>query len=200
MQALGRIIPAISLFGALNNLQQQSCSNQSQPNFVFLILLSIGNSMKTAAIVFSLWAAGLAAQDVKFDVSLSSDSLLLGNYLEVRFEVRNGEGRFTPPRFEGWQVVAGPNTASSYSIINGEVSQSSTYSYALEATAAGVYTIGPATLSTSDGELKTPSVEVIVLPNPEGIRQYPRNREESKYFEDRMPETPKKTKRKPLRL
>ncbi len=156
--------------------------------------------MKIAAIVFSLWAAGLAAQDVKFDISLSSDSLLLGNYLEVRFEVRNGQGRFTPPNFEGWQVVAGPNTSSSYTIINGEVSQSSTYSYALEAPAAGVYTIGPALLVNAEGEMKTPSVEVIVLPNPDGIRQYPKNREESKYFEDRLPETPKKTKRKPLRL
>ncbi|MBK8956761.1 MAG: BatD family protein [Saprospiraceae bacterium] len=152
--------------------------------------------------VFAMMISGMVqAQKMEFNVSVSSDTLLLGNYLEVKFEVNNGKGRFMAPDFQGWTVVSGPNTSSSFSIINGDVKQSSSYSYYLEAGFEGVYTILPAQLETDDGVLKTPEIQIIVLPNPEGIRQHPKNREESKYFMDEAPvKTPAKKKRKAVKI
>ncbi|MBK9109795.1 MAG: BatD family protein [Saprospiraceae bacterium] len=148
-----------------------------------------------------LFAAKLSAQKLEFNVTVSSDTLLLGNYLEVKFEINNGKGQFVPPDFAGWNVVSGPNSSSSFSIINGDVKQSSSYSYYLEAGFEGVYIINPAQLETEDGVLKTPSIQIIVLPNPEGIRQHPKNREESKYFMDEAPvKSPVKKKRQPVKM
>lgn len=134
-------------------------------------------------------------------MSVSSDTLLLGNYLELRFEVLNGSGKFNPPDFAGWRIVAGPNTASSYSINNGEVSQSSSYSYYLEAPSEGEFIIGQARLKSNDGELKTPEIKVVVLPNPEGIRQHPKNKAERTFPEEIIPPAdPIKKKRKAIKL
>lgn len=150
---------------------------------------------------FLLFSGMVHAQKLEFNVTVSSDTLLLGNYLEVKFEVTNGKGRFTAPDFAGWNVVSGPNTSSSFSIINGDVKQSSSYSYYLEAGFEGLYQINPAQLETEDGILKTPAIQIIVLPNPEGIRQHPKNREESKYFLDEQPvKNPGKKKRQPVKM
>ena len=66
----------------------------------------------------------LSAQGVEFTVNLSNDTVLLGNYIEVEYTISNGDGKFIPPLFAGLQLIAGPNKSSSYSVINGVVSQS----------------------------------------------------------------------------
>ena len=72
-------------------------------------------------------------QEARFSVEVSTDSILLGNFIEVKFILENAKaGNFTPPEFEDFQVVGGPNHASSYSMINGETTQSTTISYYLE--------------------------------------------------------------------
>lgn len=157
--------------------------------------------MKNIILTILLSSGMLGAQDIEFNVSVSNDTLLLGNYLEVRFEIMNGNGSFEAPDFSGWNIVAGPNTASSYSIINGTVSQSSSYTYYLEAPTEGQFIIESAKLKTSEKELKTPSLSIMVLPNPEGIRQHPENINENRLFpEERILETPAKKKRKPTKI
>jgi hypothetical protein len=130
--------------------------------------------MKTTCIFLILLVQHLTAQSIEFNVSVSNDTLLLGNYLEVKFEIINGNGKFKAPDFAGWNIVAGPNTASSYSIINGNVKQSSSYTYYLEAPTEGNFYIGEALLSATDKEYKTPPVWIVVQDNPEGIRQHPK--------------------------
>jgi len=157
--------------------------------------------MKTWTFCLLMISGVLQAQKIEFNVSVSSDTLLLGNYLEVRFEINNGKGSFIAPDFAGWNIVSGPNTSSSFSIMNGEMRQSSSYSYYLEAHQEGMYTIAPARLKTDDGEMKTPEIFIAVVPNPEGIRQHPKNKEESKFFmEERPAQSPTKTKRKPTKI
>lgn len=157
--------------------------------------------MKNLIITILFGSSILSAQDVEFNVSVSNDTLLLGNYLEVRFEIMNGTGSFEAPDFSGWNIVAGPNSASSYSIMNGIVSQSSSYTYYLEAPTEGQFFIDAAKLKTTGKELKTPSLSIIVLPNPEGIRQHPENINENRLFpEERLLETPAKKKRKPTKI
>ncbi|MBK8448637.1 MAG: BatD family protein [Saprospiraceae bacterium] len=116
----------------------------------------------------------LHAQEIEFNVSVNNDTLLLGNYLEVKFEIKNGNGTFQAPDFSGWSIVSGPNTASSYSYMNGQVNQSSSYTYYLEAPSDGIFEVGVAKLKTEDIELKTPSLKIVVYQNPEGVRQHPK--------------------------
>jgi len=156
-------------------------------------------------------------QEASFTVSVQFDTLLLGNQLQVSFKLENGNSQnFTPPVFEDFILVAGPNMSSSMMMTNGTVSQSITYSYFLEAKEVGAFFIPPAKIETAEGDLFTEPLEVIVLPNPDGtIQKTPQNNRslnwgwDTDFFrmpELRMPEmpkekaTPKKKKRKTYKL
>ncbi|MCI5080080.1 MAG: BatD family protein [Saprospiraceae bacterium] len=113
-----------------------------------------------------------AQEGSKFTVTISTDSILLGNYFMVTFTLENAEGsNFQPPVFEGFNVISGPNTSSSFSMINGDVTQSVAYSYYLEPMDVGSYYIAPASIDLEDRVLETLPLEVNVYPNPEGIKQ-----------------------------
>ena len=139
-----------------------------------------------------------AQQQSEFKVEISNDTVLLGNYFEVKFSLNNVTGKFTPPSFVGLNIIAGPNKSSSYSMINGEVNQSSSYTYYLEAELEGNYIIGPANLQTTNELLSTPQLHVVVLPNPEGIKQRPKSNFGEEYFQKETPV--KATKRKTIKI
>ena len=116
----------------------------------------------------------VSAQSPKFTVAVSSDTILLGNYFELKFTIENSASAgFDAPDLHEFNVIGGPNTSSSMSIINGEVSQSASYTYYLEPIGIGVYTIKPAYLTTGELALETPPIDIIVVPNPQGIVKQP---------------------------
>lgn len=142
------------------------------------------------------------SQETSFTVVAQPDTLLLGNQLQVSFQLENGNSQnFTPPVFENFTIAAGPNMSSSMMMANGVVSQSITYSYFLEAKEAGVFFIPPAKIETEEADLFTEPLEIIVLDNPDGIIQ--KSPQSSRSFgwdtdffrmpELRMPNTPKET-------
>ncbi len=138
---------------------------------------------------------GLAiqAQDKapKFTLEISTDSILMGNYFEVKFTLENASGNnFIAPEFEGFRIVGGPNYATSMSFVNGEMSQTISYSYNLEPIDIGNYWIQPASVETGGEILETIPIEVLVVPNPDGIRQHPKERERSRGFFDDFFESP----------
>ena len=123
-------------------------------------------------LLFLAIACCLQAQEAQFSVSVSTDSLLMGNPLEVTFTLKNTDGKhFEAPVFEGFQIVGGPNQSSSFQMVNGDVSQEMSYSYYLQPVDIGTHYIPPASIETKDGFLETQPIEVIVYPNPDGIQQ-----------------------------
>ena len=168
-------------------------------------------------IAFIGLAMMVRSQEASFVVSTQFDTLLIGNQLKVSFKLENGNSQnFTPPVFEDFSVVAGPNMSSSMMMNNGVVSQSITYSYFLEAKEVGTFFIPPAKIETVEGDLFTEPLEIIVLSNPDGIIQKAPNSDRMRSFgwdsdffrmpELRMPatpkekEVPKKKKRKTYKL
>ncbi|PHN03117.1 BatD family protein [Flavilitoribacter nigricans] len=121
--------------------------------------------------------AGLAAQEgARFTVEVSTDSILFGNYFKVTFSLENARGgEFSAPDFSEFRVVSGPNQASSMSIVNGQVTQSISYAYYLEPKDLGNFYILPASVAVGDKVMETQPIEVMVVPNPENIRQSPDN-------------------------
>lgn len=120
---------------------------------------------------------GVFAQEkpVKFTVTVSTDSILMDNYFEVKFVLENADGQnFEAPDFnEHFNVVSGPNFSTSMSITNGAVSQSMTITYYLEPKDIGSYYILPASVEANEKVLETAPLEVLVVPNPDGIKQTP---------------------------
>jgi len=122
----------------------------------------------------------LAQEGATFKVEVSTDSVLLGNYVEVTFTLENASMEdFQVPTFEGFRIVSGPNQSSSFSMMNGKVSQKASYSYYLEPKDIGNYYIPPATVSTGEQVLETMPVEILVAPNPDGIIQNQQPKRES---------------------
>lgn len=122
--------------------------------------------------------AGLMAQDgARFTVEVSTDSILFGNYFKVTFTLENARGNeFSAPDFSEFHVVSGPNQASSMSIVNGAMTQSISYSYYLEPKDIGNFYIQPASVAVEGQVMETLPIEVMVVPNPEGIKQNPDGR------------------------
>ena len=163
-------------------------------------------------VVLTLSIACFAQKETSFTVEVSTDSILMGNTFEVSFSVENGQGvDFQLPEFANFHVVGGPNQSSSYSMVNGDVTQSMSYSFYLEPKEIGNYYIEPAGIEIDGKYYETQPIEVIVVPNPDGIKQ-PQKREGGADFFRGMdfdfpsaptpPEPPakKKKKRKTYRL
>jgi len=123
--------------------------------------------------LFVLSSLPLQASDIVFRVEVSTDTVLLGNYFELKFTVENARGSFVPPDFSGFELVGGPNQASSFSMINGVVTNSSSYTYYLEPLHEGLLYIEPASIDIDGKIMETPNLEIVVLPNPDGIIENP---------------------------
>ncbi|MCB0685724.1 MAG: BatD family protein [Saprospiraceae bacterium] len=147
--------------------------------------------------------------DQSFEVKISSDSILLGNYLEVRYTVKNVQGKFEPPKFEDFDIVSGPNQSTSVSIINGHSSQTASYSYFIKPRTTGLLHLEPAYLNTDDSHaLETPPLDIYSLPNPDGVVQNSRIDDENDrlnfgafpFFQDAPDQTKKKKKLKVTKI
>jgi len=99
---------------------------------------------------------------VTFETKVSKKRLGLNERLRVDFVMNQNGDNFSPPSFEGFQVVSGPQQAVSRSWVNGVRSFSKTYTYFLTPKQKGTQTIAQATI-TIEGEMyKTTPVDITV--------------------------------------
>ena len=108
------------------------------------------------------------AEDVSLRVSAPS-SVVAGGKFRVQFTVNTQNvSNFMAPDFKGFEVIYGPATSSqsSFQMINGRTSQSSSiiYSYVVLCTNPGTYTIGSASVQVDGKTVKSRPVQVRVLP------------------------------------
>lgn len=123
--------------------------------------------------------AAKGQENAKFTVQVSTDSVLFGNYFQVQFILENASGSdFRPPSFDDFEVINGPNMASNFSMTNGSISQSITYTYYLKPREIGNYYIHPASIKAGEKIVETDAKEVLVVPNPDGIIQKPDTRKQ----------------------
>lgn len=123
----------------------------------------IKNTIALVSLLF--FAFILKAQDedsVNFAMTVSKDKLGINERLRVDFTMNKDGDNFTPPNFEGFQVVMGPGQSIRNSWVNGVRSFSKTFSYTLAPTERGKFTIGQATIVIDGKTYKslTKSIEV----------------------------------------
>lgn len=113
------------------------------------------------------------AQSPVFRAELKPDTVLMNNLFELRFVLEGVAdcGNFVPPPFADFDIITGPNQATSIRMVNGQVSQRQVWSYILSPRSEGLFYIGPASVRCSEQVLETDPIEVWVMPNPEGVRQ-----------------------------
>ncbi len=112
------------------------------------------------------------AQNGRFDASTNKTEVSVGETFEVSFTLDDQGKSFTAPDFKGLQVLSGPNVSTSMSIINGNMSQSNTYTFYLSADKEGLYVIKPATIKVGSKTLVSNSITIKVVKgataNPKG--------------------------------
>ena len=87
------------------------------------------------SIFFIAMTAYVGAQDaVKFEAKVSKSTLGVNERLRIDFQMNRDGDNFTPPSFQNFKVIMGPNQSISNSWINGKRSFSKTYSYILTPT------------------------------------------------------------------
>lgn len=107
------------------------------------------------------------ADEVSLRVSAPS-TVEVGGKFRVQFTVNTQNvSHFSAPDFKGFEVIYGPATSSqsSFQMINGRTSQSSSiiYTYVLLAGNAGTFTIGSASVQVDGKTVKSKPVQVRVL-------------------------------------
>jgi len=81
------------------------------------------------------------------DVELSNNVVGVNETFEIKFSIDGKGSNFVPPNFsENFTLISGPMRSSSTSIINGSMTQETSYTYVLRANKIGVFTILPANI------------------------------------------------------
>ncbi len=118
--------------------------------------------VKNLFILFlSLNSLILSAQ-VNFEASVSKSKLALNERLRVDFVMNQNGDNFSPPEFNNFQIIGGPNQSVKTLYVNGEREFSKTYSYFLKPLKKGRLKINQASIEI-DGEIyKSLQVEVLI--------------------------------------
>ncbi len=112
------------------------------------------------SIFLMISSAGVA--QVQFEAKASKQKLGVNERLRVDFEMNQDGDNFKAPSFSGFTIVGGPNQSVSNSWINGKRTYSKTYSFFLEPTARGRFTIGQAEITVDGDTYKTSPIQVEV--------------------------------------
>jgi hypothetical protein len=113
-----------------------------------------------------LFSLALNAQDIVIKVDYPA-VVSAGEQFALQWSVNSGGGEFATPPFTGFIKLMGPQTSynSSTQIINGKMSQETayTYTYYLQATNAGKYTIAPAQFTYKGKTFYSDSIHIEVI-------------------------------------
>ena len=75
----------------------------------------------------------------------------------------NNLSNFSPPSFENFLILSGPNQSTSIQIINGAQSASLTYSFVIQAKSIGTFTIGLASIEQNGTTYKSDPLKISVV-------------------------------------
>jgi hypothetical protein len=83
----------------------------------------------------------------------------------------NNLSKFTPPAFENFLILSGPNQSTSIQIINGAQSASLSYNYILQPKSLGTFTIGSASIQQEGNTFKSDPINITVVKGADKPKQ-----------------------------
>lgn len=119
-------------------------------------------------IVLLLFTTALSYNLFAQEFTATVDKTVVGQYdrFQVYFTFNgsdvNGVQNFRPPSFQNFKVLSGPNQSTQMQFINGKVSGSLTFSYILQPSDIGSFTIGAASVTFGGKSYSTSPVNIKV--------------------------------------
>lgn len=125
---------------------------QRRKVFFLFFLLSIFYSLSSAA------------QEMVFSATASKTTVGQYEQFQLTFALKNASGKnMKLPNLIDFHILSGPNQSTSMQWINGNMSQSISYSYVLRPKAAGKFTIAPATVEVNGKTLQSNDLKIEVV-------------------------------------
>src|SRR5664279_4418867 len=123
--------------------------------------------MKKSLLYYLLLLVSFTANGQDVFVKAESPSVVnAGEQFTVMWTVNSGGGEFSAPSFNGFYKLMGPKTSysSSTQIINGKMSNETSYSYVyyLQAVKEGKYVLSPATFTLKGKTYSSDSIHIEV--------------------------------------
>ncbi|OMP79823.1 BatD family protein [[Flexibacter] sp. ATCC 35208] len=118
-----------------------------------VITFSIRRSLLSLLFLLGI-ASSLRAQEFKFTTTVSSNKVALDEPFQIQFMLENGTNvtQFTPPNFNDFELLQGPNQMQGTSIVNGRRSDYIALIYLIRAKRVGNFTI-PAAAARVNGDI-----------------------------------------------
>jgi hypothetical protein len=109
-----------------------------------------------------LFTIAVVAQP-SFTTRASGTQIAKGELLEVSYELTDAEiDEFFQPEFKGWQIVSGPNLATSSLTINGQRSSRIAYQFVLKPLSIGMLIVPGGRIKTNGKELSSSPLSIDV--------------------------------------
>lgn len=118
--------------------------------------------VKKIFILFLTLNTFLLSAQVNFEATVSKSKLALNERLRIDFVMNQNGDNFSPPKFENFQIIGGPNQSIKTSYVNGERSFSKTYSYFLKPLKKGTLKISQASIEIDNETYKSLPIEVTI--------------------------------------
>lgn len=98
-----------------------------------------------------------------FTASVNKNKVGVNEQFSLTFTVNDSGDKFQAPVFSDFNVLSGPSTSSSTTIINGKVSKENSYTYYLRAKKVGLFTIGSASIRVNGKQYRSSTTSIQVL-------------------------------------
>jgi hypothetical protein len=104
------------------------------------------------------------ADNIQFVTKVSKNQIVVGERIQVTFEINDRASNFTPPNFKGFNVLSGPNPfASNMQQPNGQRLFATSVTYILQAVQEGDFTIESASIQSGNKKYTSQAVNIKVL-------------------------------------
>jgi hypothetical protein len=119
--------------------------------------------LKNKLYIFLLFISSLAiAQTPSFIAQVSKNKVSVGEVFQIAFTLNGSGSNLAYPNFNNFDIYSGPNQSQSMSMVNGNISQSTTISLFIAAKKEGKFTIGSASVLSSGQKLETKPIVIEV--------------------------------------
>jgi hypothetical protein len=136
-------------------------------------------SLRHIFIILTLCLCGrLQAQ--KFTAVANPSSVSVGEDFNISYTLSGNGSNFRPPQFRDLDVLSGPAISRNFSIVNGDVSYTNSYSFIVRARKKGLLNIPPALITVNGRQIQSNSLKIPVGGSAAGPQPYADDKEDAK--------------------
>ncbi|MGZ3864366.1 MAG: BatD family protein [Bacteroidia bacterium] len=120
----------------------------------------------------------------KLTAQVSKNKVYVGEVFQISFTANGNMGGFKQPNMPDFDIYSGPNQSTSVQIMNGNMTQTISYSFMIAARKDGKYTIAPASATVNNVKVESNPVTIEVMKGnpPQQQRQQQQNDPFAQFF------------------